>query len=170
MNSPPTARRAFLDPGWLFLVAGLGILGATILVPASRDLARARWQRDRAIAVERHRQDRLARYEEYLSALDSAEPALVLALAESQLNQIPADREAIPGRGRRTGGVSVFPGLEPAPLALPEYHPVESTLATWTASESIRPWLIVGGAVFVLVGLLPASRERPALPSAAPYA
>ncbi|CAG1007475.1 hypothetical protein PHYC_03437 [Phycisphaerales bacterium] len=153
--------RPLIDPGWLFLAAGIAILAATILIPASEDLARARWQRDRALAVEAHRIDRLTRYEEYLAAVESGEPSLVLSLAEKQLNQIPADRAAIPGGTNLLGkGVSVFPSLEPPPLKLAEFRPSNSILSRWTRGGQPRLWLLIGGAISVLIGLLPASRGR----------
>lgn len=156
-----TEPRPLIDPGWLFLTAGVGILGATVLIPAAEDLDRARWQRDRALAVESHRIERLTRYEEYLAAVETGEPSLILSLAEKQLHQIPADRAAIPGAaGRSNEGVSVFPSLEPPPLKLAEYRPANSLLARWTRGGQPRLWLLIGGAVCVLIGLLPASRGR----------
>lgn len=150
-----------IDPGWLFLAAGVALLGATVLIPAAEDLSVARWQRDRALAVEAHRQMRLTRYAEYLAAVESGEPSLVLALAEKQLNQIPADRAAIPGGfGRDEDGLSVFPGLEPPPLKLPQYNARESVLSRWTGETRSRLLMMVGGAVCVLIGLMPASRGR----------
>lgn len=157
------SKRPLIDPGWLFIAAGMGILAAVVLIPAKESLDKARWQRDRALAVEKHRQERITRYEEYLAALDEQNPSLVLSLAESQLNQIPADRNVVPGAGghllgSRSQDLSVFPSLEPPPLELPEYHPVDSTLSRLVTSPKTRGWMILGGAVSVLVGLLPASR------------
>lgn len=154
-KSPPVV----IDPGWLFLLAGLGLLAATVLVPAAEDRARAAWHRDRALAVEAHRQARLDRYQEYLSALEAGEPSLVLALAEKQLNQIPADRALVPGeRSTANDGASVFVSLEPPPLVLPEYTAGDSMLARWTRGGMSRVLLLAGGAICVLLGLLPASR------------
>jgi len=153
------SRTPWFDPGWLFLAAGLAVLVASVLVPAAEDLRRAQWQRDRALAVEAHRQSRLARYEEYLAALETQDPALVESLAESQLRQIPQDRNAVPGApSRGTPNLSVFPGLEPPELHLAEYHPTRSLLASWTTDPGKRVWLLVGGGICVLLGLLPASR------------
>lgn len=153
----------FIDPGWLFMIAGMGVLAAVVLIPAAQNLQKARWQRDRALAVEKHRQERITRYEEYLAALDEQDPSLVLSLAESQLNQIPEDRAVVRGSqggllGSRSQDLSVFPGLEPPPLKLPEYHPVDSELSRLVTAPGTRRWMILGGAVCVLVGLLPASR------------
>ena len=45
------------DPGWLFLVGGLVLLGFTVVIPAQTDLAEAQWQRDRALAIEAQRKE-----------------------------------------------------------------------------------------------------------------
>lgn len=163
MSNPHDSKPVIIDPGWLFIAAGMGVLAAVVLIPAKESLDKARWQRDRAIAVEKHRQERITRYEEYLAALDEQSPSLVLSLAESQLNQIPADRGVIPGAGGRLLGsasqdLSVFPSLEPPALELPEYRPVESTLSKLVTNPKTRGWMILGGSVCVLMGLLPASR------------
>jgi hypothetical protein len=166
-------RRQFglwLRPAWLFLLAGLAILVASVLTPAAEDLRKARWQRDRALAVEAHRQVRLARYEEYLAALDGRDPTLITALAEAQLHQIPGDRRTVPGQvADADSSVSVFPALEPPALHLREYRPVDSVLARWTADPLSRRWLLLAGGVCVLVGLMPTSRGWTGLAGPATY-
>jgi hypothetical protein len=150
-----------IDPGWLYLLAGIAIIGATVLIPAMDELGDVRLQRDRALALEDHRAQRLQRYENYLGALEREEPSLVMALAASQLNQIPSDRSLIlesPESVPPPASASVFTGLEPPPLHLPERTPIDSVLERWTTSERSRPWLIAAGALCLLLGLLPRSR------------
>jgi hypothetical protein len=163
--SPPPI--ALFDPGWLFLISGIAILAATVLIPAMDDLSEARLQRDRALTLERHRVERIARYQEYLSALEREEPSLVMALAESQLNQIPRGRQLIieqptPLVGAAAPSASVFADLEPPPPTLPDRVRVGSILERWTTSDAMRPWLIAGGALCLLIGLLP--RSQPVQP------
>jgi len=160
--SPPSAPApiAYLDPGWLYLLAGIGILAATVLIPAMDELAAVRYERDRALALEQHRVQRLDLYEGYLGALERQEPSLVMALAASQLNQIPQGRSLIlepPDvfAGGGSGSASVFSGLEPPPLKLAERQKVDSILARWTSSDRSRTCLIAAGAVCLLMGLLP---------------
>jgi hypothetical protein len=161
IRTPQSQRAPFLvDPGWLFLIAGVALLAATVLIPAADDLAATKFQRERALAIEAHRIQRLDRYEEYLAALDNKDPSLVLSLAASQLNEIPEDRAPIPGQRGALGAMadaSVFPSLEPPPLRLPELVKSESILDRWTNNDRTRLWLIVAGAACVLVGLLPSS-------------
>ncbi len=128
-----------IDTGWPFLAAGIMLLGATVLIPAMGDLDEARWQRDRALALEKHRLERLDHYERYLAALDEGDPGLVQALAASQLNRIPEGRSVIlpvhssggttSGAGSGTGSASVFPMLEPGPVKLPAKAKADSDAA-----------------------------------------
>lgn len=157
------------DPGWLFVVAGVLLLGATVLIPAADDLSEAQFLRDRAKLIQQHRQSRIDRYREYLNALSSKDRQLVVALAASQLNEIPADRRVVDGwngtgpdagPGSRLADASVFPALEPPPLVLPQRRHVESTLMSWTTQEKPRLWVIAGGAGLVLFGLLPRAKRH----------
>lgn len=158
-SGPRAAPAPLLDAGWLFLVAGLALLGATILIPAADDLSYSKFLRDRALLIESHRQQRISRYEEFLHALEERNPTLLRSLAVSQLGLVPATQAPLlPVDGGSTSNVSVFPGLEPPELRLPEYRPVDSLLARWTRDDRARLWLILCGAVLVLIGLLPPSR------------
>lgn len=160
------AALAVLDPGWLFLIAGIMLLGSMVIIPAQDDLRHAQWLRDRAKAVLDHRTQRLDRYREYLAAVDAQEPSVVLSLAASQLNQIPSDRAPLPepesthAKSSKNGSAMVFPALEPPPPVLPAEPPkVDSTLARWATGGESRLWMIAAGALCLLLGLLPASRR-----------
>lgn len=161
-TTPPALR---LHPGWPFLLAGLALVCAVLIVSAQQDVEEARHLRDRALAVEKHREARMLRYKEFLAAIDDRQPALVESLAGSQLNMIPAQRAAIPGTVHdHAADASIFPALEPEPLRMPEMKRADSTLARLTRSDSTRLWLLAGATVLILVGLLPdelPGRSRP---------
>lgn len=155
------ATTPLIDPGWLFLVAGAMLLSATVLIGAKDDLDEARWLLDRGLAIERERLDRLERYREFAHAAENQAPALVLSLAASQLHQIPADRRPIPGLTPPPDApASVFPALEPDPPARVERRRPDSILYRWATGDRTRVWLIAGGSLFVLVGLLPQAHRR----------
>jgi hypothetical protein len=168
MSNPttPPVLAPGIDTGWPFLAAGILLLGATVLIPAFGDLDEARWQRDRALALEKHRHDRLDNYERYLASLEAGDPGLVQALAASQLNQIPAGRSVIltsaggPGVVSGTGSASVFPMLEPGPLKAPGRVAADSALSRLAGGERTRPWLIAAGGLMLFVGLLPSIGRR----------
>lgn len=151
------------DPGWLFLLSGIALVAATVLIPAQHDLDMARWQRDRAVAIERHRMERLERYGSYLDAVQRKDESVVLSLTAMQLNKSPADRIPItPLADPAMTSASVFPALEPDALTLPpkpEITPESSRLMRWTNNNSTRLWLLAGGVVSILIGLLPAGQR-----------
>jgi hypothetical protein len=156
-----TTIAPILDPGWLFLLAGVTIIGATVLIPAVDDLAEARWQRERALTQERRREDRLQNYQRYLDALQSGNQQLALSLAASELNLIPADRDPLPGLSRGVSdSATIFNALEPAPIIWAERPRPDSILFRWTTDDAKRMWLIAGGAIACFCGLLPPSRPH----------
>jgi hypothetical protein len=161
MNSEATRSSVIFDVGWLYLLSGLALLGATVLIPAADDLEDARWIRDRALAIEAHRSARIARYEEYLGAIEEKNESLILSLAASQLNQIPEGTAVVPGLEiQPTADASVFPALEPPPLVLPERVRIDSRLQRWTTDNSTRVWLLAGSVFLMMIGLLPPSKPR----------
>lgn len=164
----PSRRPALLDPGWLFLIAGLALLIATVLIPAYTDLAEARHRRDTALAVESRALDRMQRHAEYLEALRRGDERLALSLAARHLSMIPEGRQIVPVPGETlTGDLNPFSELEPPPLDPPSLNLPDSLLQRWTTDDRARLWLLALGAISVLVGLLPPSvptrpRRKPA--------
>lgn len=169
-----SAGPALLDPGWLFVIAGLALIGCSVLIPAANDLAEARYLRDRAMVIEQHRIDRLTRHEEFLEGLHAQDEMLALSLAASQLNQIPADRFPVAdvvqssnsGRGVEPppesmglADASVFPSLEPPALQLPERVRGNSLLERLVLSPRTGILFGLGGSVCVMIGLLPRARR-----------
>jgi hypothetical protein len=85
-----------------------------------------------------------------------------MALAASQLNQIPADRSPIPGLTEtKHADASVFGALEPEPLTLTDRPQTASLLHTLCTDPKLRLWTLAVGAITLMLGLLPASRARP---------
>lgn len=160
-SAPSRKPLVAIDAGWLFLLSGLTILSATVLIPAYDDLAEARWQRDRAVAIERHRLERLDRYGAYLDAVQRGEESVVLALAAEQLNKVPVGwRPLTPVADPGLRGASVFPALEPPPLRVEPREKTDSMLARLAMGERSRLWMLVGGAMSVLLGVLPPATRR----------
>lgn len=163
-DAPEAPRRSgplfFLDAGWLFLIAGAAVVVATVLIPAVDDLAEARWHRDRALALEKFRSDRLRNYSDYLDALDRHEKTLMLSLAATQLNLAPSDlRPLYLNPEPLADDASVFGRLEPT-LNLPRPpQPPSSWLQRLATGDSTRVWMISGGMLCMLIGLLPPSQS-----------
>lgn len=73
-------------PSWVYLLAGLGLLGATVLVPAWLDLKDIQWQRDALQAEVESYKQQVQRYERFSAALDRRDPGLIQRLAQQQFN------------------------------------------------------------------------------------
>jgi hypothetical protein len=152
------ARR--VDPGWLFLTAGVALLSVTMLIPAIDGLSRAEHERDAARALAAWHAERLSRYSAFADELASGEPEVLRSLVARELNLVPTGAEPIavadaPG----ADPVSVFDRLDPPftmPLA-PRVH--ESRLGEWARHPRSRLWLLAGGVLLVLMGLVTGGRE-----------
>lgn len=142
-------------------MSGLVILSATVLMPAEDDLARARANRDRALALETHRSATLANHLAYLDGLSRGDETVLLSLAATQLNLAPADREVI--IAPVGGSVSPLDRLGASYEAPLVSMPPDSMLHRLATDRQARLWLIAAGAMCVLYGLLPpasVSRRR----------
>lgn len=154
-NAPPPAPALFrIDPGWLFLIPGIVLLMAAVLIPAKDDLTEARHLRDRAYSVEDWHTQRLARYSAYLDALDQRDETVVRSLAASQLNMTTEEFEPVLSAGLR-GGASVFPELEPPFTPLDPPTPPDTRLQRLASKPEGRLWLVGLGGLCVLIGLMP---------------
>ncbi|TVQ80043.1 MAG: hypothetical protein EA380_03685 [Phycisphaeraceae bacterium] len=148
------------DTGWLYLLPGLALICATVLIPAYDDLSSAEFQRSQAFALEQYRSERLRSYAAYLSALNRNDETVLLGLAATHLNLIPSGMEVLIAPA---GQISDLPA-SPFPALEPEYRPpsppvqVDSLLRRLAVQDTTRLWLIAGGMMCILIGLLPSSR------------
>ncbi len=150
-----------LDPGWLFLASGVALVAATVLIPAWDDLRQAEWNRDRARAVETYRKERLSNYSQYLEAVRSEDRTLVVSLAATQLNLAPADKQPMLDASQAgLPPLDILSPLEPSLVQPPPPRTPRSKLQAWATNAKTRPWLLGAGGLFILIGLLPASRLR----------
>lgn len=149
-----------LDPGWLFLVAGLVLIAATVLIPAQRELEDVQHALTRARAAATHRSERLINYQRYLSDVRRGDESTIRALAAMQLNQAPEGTDVLVASGDiQSRTASVFTALEPAPLVMPERdQPPASLLERWATGDRSRLWMIAAGAMLLLIGLLPPAK------------
>jgi hypothetical protein len=146
----PTIR---LDAGWLYVLAGLALCAAGVLVPARRDLEDLRCQRD-ALADERSIGDeRVHAYETFLRLLEEDDPALIRRLAAAQLNLVPADETPVLMAASRTATVTKWID-ENVQTRRAEVAPAPVTLLGRLVGGRGRLWVLGAGIVVVFVGLL----------------
>ena len=157
-KSRRTSRGPLLDAGWLFLLAGLALVASGVMIPAARNLERAFWRRDRVLLTEMHRLHRLTRHEAYLEAVREGDEAVVYQLATTQLSLVRDGTEVVDlAHNGPTSSTSVFASLEPSAIELPAFREIDSALAKMVNGERSRLWVLAGGAMLVLIGLLPPS-------------
>ncbi len=142
-----------LDPGWLFVAAGLTLCVAGVLIPAQQSLDDLGGQMRRLEHLHATGRDGVAAHERFLDRLRQRDPAVFRRLAAAQLNLVPAGDTpllvAISGRATVTDwiGRSVMAGTIPA----------TATVRTWLTrltDGTRRLWLLGFGVLVVFVGLL----------------
>jgi hypothetical protein len=159
-----------LDAGWLYVVAGLCLCAAAILVPAQRDLEGLRRQRDRLADEKAVGEARLDAYRSFLRQLEREDPPIIRRLAAAQLNLVPAGETPVLLAASRTATVSEW--IEGnVRVSRRQPKPPPETLLSRLVEGRLRLWVLAGGMVIVFMGLLlddaraPARHGgRPALP------
>ncbi|MAY74846.1 MAG: hypothetical protein CMJ31_09080 [Phycisphaerae bacterium] len=151
-------------PSWLFLVSGLALAAAIVLIPAGHDLEKAERERDRAIHVEDHARERLRRYQLSLDAVNRGDPIYTEQL------RFMLRGEGAPERDRLLPATSgTLTAFDPVvPMANVERGATRRTasrtsiLERWAEDPRARLWVIAVAAILILVGLMPsaAAEER----------
>ncbi len=142
-----------VDPGWLFVIAGLAFIVAGVLIPAQRELH----DLEQKLAVHRAFEKRTAKqieaYESFLTQINAADEALVRRLAASQLNRMPKD--AVPLLESPTLNDTVPEWIEASvDVKIPTPVPNPDTILSRLATGPKRIWVLAMGAFLVFVGLM----------------
>lgn len=141
------------DPGWLYLLPGLALCLAAVLIPAQEDLQQLQLQRDQLKLDAQHAQLRLKAHADFLSALDQDDPGLYKRLIATQLNLIPA--EETPVLMVATESAAVTDWIDQTVPMLPslERASPQSRLYELTTGSS-RLWLMAGAMMCLCIGLV----------------
>jgi hypothetical protein len=162
--------RIRIGAGWLYVLAGVGLCAAGILVPARSDLDHLRRQRDRLADEKAIAQERVEAYESFLRLLEADDPALIRRLAAAQLNLVPDGDTPVLMAASRTATVTdwIDGNVRARPNAAP---PPRDTMLSRLVGGPGRLWVLAAGVVVVFVGLLlddgralDRRRPTPALP------
>ncbi|MHC4794947.1 MAG: hypothetical protein ACYTDE_11720, partial [Planctomycetota bacterium] len=146
-----------VDPGWLFVVAGLAMLVAVVLVPqqqarreAELGLAPLQFAKDRLL--ERH-----ARYDLAIFQLDEQEPAVMDRLVRSKLHLQPFDA------GHSDGTIYISSAIDqPIPewidrhleLEVPMPRAPRTTALATLVGSGMRLWVIGAATFSIFIGLV----------------
>ncbi len=148
------ARPLFrIDPGWPFVIGGLLLVVAGVLIPAQRELHDLREAVEVQRAVEDQSVRQLAAYDRFLNDLGRGEPQLVKRLAASQLNLMPVGER--PYMFAPTVHRTVTDWIEASePLELPEPEAYPDTLLSRLSQGPRRLWVLACGVFLTFVGLM----------------
>ena len=155
MHSPTRQPLFRFDPGWLFLIPGIALLMACVLIPAEHDLEGLRRNVVRMEAETAHADARLDAYGDFFDDLEAREPALVRRLAAGQLNLVEADATPLMVSTALVAPVSdwIERTVPPKAELIEPEHMEPSTLTRWAMGRG-RLWVIGAGTLAIFVGLL----------------
>ncbi|HWB20610.1 MAG TPA: hypothetical protein VG711_09940 [Phycisphaerales bacterium] len=148
------ARPLFqVDPGWLFVFAGVAACAAAVLIPAQQDLGKLQSQLAMMKAEEAQAVDSLEAHAQFLDSLERGEPELTRRLAASQLRLVPKGESPVLLTLQNPAPITDW--LESTtPFHLPQQDPQPPSLLSRLADGPHRLWLLAGGAFAVFLGLL----------------
>lgn len=141
------------DPGWLFILSGLALCAAGILLPAQADVKALQRQLEQLRDEESRALARLKAHADFLDQVDRADPALIKRLAAAQLNLVPeGDRPVLRATSNTAPVTNWVDSTVSFDIRPPKPQPV-STLSRWATGPQ-RLWMFGGGILAVFIGVL----------------
>jgi hypothetical protein len=161
MGASGSSRR--IDPGWLFVAAGLTLCVVGVLIPAQQSLGE----------LHARGQDGIEAHERFLERLGDRDPAVIRRLAAAQLNLTPAGDTPVLVASSRRSTVMDWIGRSVVRASVTAAPATRSWLTALTDGTR-RLWVLGVGVVLVFVGLLvdgrtvvnaaPVKRPVPSIP------
>jgi hypothetical protein len=144
----------FADAGWLYLLAGLALLAAAMLIPGHNQLLTIKASHQRLQQEDQRLTTHLARSSALLESLEDASPDTIRRLAAAQLNVIPADYEPVI-IAPNIGSALQDAGMDSSPTTPNDaQHPrTRSHLSRWTTGSN-RLWFLATGGFLCLLGIV----------------
>ncbi|MCH2137424.1 MAG: hypothetical protein MK074_00005 [Phycisphaerales bacterium] len=141
-----------LDPGWCFVLAGLALVAAAVLIPAWRDVVTL----EHTVATLESRIERAQARQrtgrEVLEALRAEDPVTWQRLVAWQWNLVPLGDEAII-RERHDGGLAGWVDARTGEAAeVPAAVP--TSMAEQFVAPRLRPWAVGVGGLCLLIGIV----------------
>ncbi|MBL4810428.1 MAG: hypothetical protein JKY43_10285 [Phycisphaerales bacterium] len=158
-TSPQLDTAASEIARWGFFLCGIVLIAAAAILPLNADLEWTRHQTNLALVAE---QENIARNESYanmIEAIEKQNPDTLRLLAQSNMGLIPATHDALISPGQQADPM-MFELLEPAALDRPVFAPQYSRLEKMVMVPTSRLWVIAGGILLVLIGILPAAKPK----------
>jgi len=142
-----------LDPGWLFVAAGLTLCVAGVLIPAQRGLHDLRGQLARIEHLHAVGRDGIEAHEQFLDRLRQRDPSVIRRLAAAQLNLMPAGDTPLLVANSSQATVTDWIRRSVTPGTVTAAAPARTWLTRFTEGTR-RLWVLGFGVLVVFVGLL----------------
>lgn len=142
-----------VDPGWLFIVAGLTMIAVAMLIPPQMQLHELQ-QKVAALRLSEHRShERLRAYSDFLATLEEEDEVLIKRLVAAQLNLIP--RDEVPVLVAASAAEPVTTWIE-STVRVPSLAPSEfpQTRLVDLVTGPDRQWVLGGSCVCLFMGIL----------------
>jgi len=150
--------RRFCDSGWLFLLAGLALCAAGILLPAQQHVSKLRHQLHGLNHQHRLAMQHLELHARVLNELSNDDPALIKRLAAAHFNVVPAGERPVLRNAHAAPTLVAWIEhvaqsrqrmVQPARTTAP----ADTTLARLVTGP-YRLWVLAGGAMCIFIGLI----------------
>lgn len=123
----------FLDglPGWVFILAGVAMVGAAVLMPSYLTSDEMAWQRDLLAAQAKALSEEQVAYKQLNDAINERDPALLERLAFHYLHLKPADKTLLVDEARVAAQQLVRSGVGVSPLQTAMGVELGGTVESW---------------------------------------
>jgi hypothetical protein len=142
-----------IDPGWLFIIAGLAMIASAMLIPPHEQLHELREQVASLDTQEDRSHARLRAYSDFLSTLDEEDEVLLKRLVAAQLNLIPSNEVPVLVAASATEPVTTWieSTVREEPHIPSEYP--RTRLADLVTGPD-RQWVLGGSCICLFMGIL----------------
>lgn len=142
-----------IDPGWPYLLAGLGLVFGAVVLPEQAKLH----QGEQQLAQMQHLSERAdavaGAYDDFAKRVKRGDPALLRRLAVSQLNLLPEGEVPLVRAESATVPITewVEGSVPQSDFVVEPFR--DSLLARWALGRT-RLWVMGGGVLCIFVGLV----------------
>lgn len=148
-----------IDPGWPYLLAGLGLVFGAVVLPEQAKLHQGEQQLAQMQHLVAHAEAVAGAYDDFAKRVKEGDPSLLRRLAVSQLNLLPEGE--VPLVRAESASVPITEWIEGSvPSSQFVADPFRDSLLSRWALGRTRLWVMGGGVMCIFVGLVMTAPRR----------
>ena len=148
-----------IDPGWPYLLAGLGLVFGAVVLPEQAKLHQGEQQLAQMQHMVTHAESVAGAYDDFAALVKEGDPTLMRRLAVSQLNLLPEGE--VPLVRAESASVPITEWIEGSvPASDFVAEPFRDSLLSRWALGRTRLWVMGGGVMCIFVGLVMTAPRR----------